>query len=61
MHQILNTALDKASKKDNIKLSESTINDALQIGDLNKDKQIQFAEFCNILLNLHVFYAIEKK
>ena len=60
--QMVKSALEKASLKDGIKLSEETIRDAIQLQDDQQEKQvIHFADFCNILLNLHVFYAIEKK
>ena len=40
-------------------ISEASISEALRHCDRNKDNMIQFSEFCNLLLRLHVIFAIE--
>ena len=40
-------------------LTAESIGEALRHCDKNKDNMIQFSEFCNLLLRLHVVFAIE--
>lgn len=40
-------------------ITEESIGEALRHCDKNKDDMIQFSEFCNLLLRLHVIFAIE--
>ena len=61
MKEVLAAALVQAERVEKVKLSQDTLSEAITVGDFNKDQMIQFSEFCNILLKLHVVYAIQKK
>lgn len=56
MRSILVNAIRRSS---DCPISEESIEEALLHCDKNKDNMIQFSEFCNLLLRLHVIFAIE--
>ena len=58
MKTVLTSAIQKGQEINGITLTAGEVNDAITDGDRNRDKKISFSEFCNILLKLHVIYAI---
>ena len=61
MKSVLESALKKGEEANGVTVGSYGLNEAILAGDLNKDKMIKFSEFCNILLKLHVVYAIQNK
>lgn len=59
LKQILVTVIQKQSGDRSSLISENSITDALQHCSKTVENKIQFSEFCNLLLRLHVIFAIE--